>query len=57
MKVFEAPQFEVVRFGRMDVLTESKCPTDCTCVECLPCEEGDHCTYYDTCPRYCVKDS
>ena len=55
MKVFEVPQVEIVRFGNADVLTTS-CPTDCTCVECLPCEAGNHCTYYDTCPTYCARD-
>ncbi len=53
MKVFEVPQMEVIRFGKTDVLTSSP---DCTCVECLPCAEGDHCTYYDTCPGFCAKD-
>lgn len=55
MKAFEVPQVEVVRFGKMDVLTSS-CPTDCMCVECLPCAEGDHCTYFDTCPTHCARD-
>lgn len=52
MKVFEAPQLEIVRFGQKDMLTTS-CPPDCICVECLPCEDSNHCTYYDTCPTYC----
>ena len=56
MKVFEIPQVEVVRFGKNDVLTSSICPTDCICVECLPCADGDHCTYYDTCPTHCARD-
>lgn len=55
MKVFEVPQVEIVLFGQMDVMTAS-CPTDCICVECLPCAEGDHCTYYDTCKTYCARD-
>ena len=55
MKEFEVPQVEVVRFGKQDVMTAS-CPTDCMCVECLPCAEGDHCTYFDTCPNFCARD-
>lgn len=57
MKVFEVPQMEVVRFGKNDVLTSSpSCSTNCLCVECLPCAEGNHCTYYDTCPTHCARD-
>lgn len=56
MKVFEVPQVEIVRFGQKDVLTTSSCPTDCTCVECLPCVVGDDCEYYDTCRTYCARD-
>ena len=55
MKLFVVPSIEIVHFESGDVLTNS-CPTDCTCVECLPCAEGDHCTYYDTCPTYCARD-
>jgi len=57
MKVFEAPAFEVVHFGKMNVVTSSTCSTDCECVDCLPCEYGDDCKYYDTCPTYCVKNN
>ncbi len=57
MKVFEIPQVEIVLFGQMDVVMTSSCPTDCTCVECLPCEDGDHCAYFDTCPTYCARDN
>lgn len=56
MKAFEVPQVEVVRFGKNDVLTESTCATDCICVECLPCVDSDHCTYYDTCRTFCARD-
>lgn len=55
MKAFVVPDVEIVHFGSGDVLTTS-CPNDCVCVECLPCAEGDHCTYYDTCPTYCARD-
>lgn len=56
MKMFEVPQVEVVRFGHQDVLTAS-CPPVCECVDCTPCETGNDCRYYDTCPRYCGKDT
>lgn len=56
MKVFEVPLVEIVLFGETDIVVSSPCDTDCICVECLPCAEGDHCTYYDTCPAYCARD-
>lgn len=56
MKVFEVPEVEIVRFGKQDVLTTS-CTSVCDCVDCLPCEIGNDCKYYDTCPKYCAKDS
>ena len=55
MKAFEAPCVDVVRFTQSDVVVCS-CPTDCECVECLPCEHGNDCKWFDTCPTYCAKD-
>lgn len=54
MKKFEVPQMEVVHFGNMSVMTSSP---GCDCVECTPCEEGNHCKYVDTCPTYCGTDA
>lgn len=56
MKKFAIPEAEVIRFVKKDIIASSACPTDCICVECLPCAEGNHCTYYDTCPTYCARD-
>ena len=54
MKAFEIPQMEVIRFGRVDMMTTSP---GCDCVDCTPCEYGNHCEYYDTCRTYCGKDA
>lgn len=54
MKKFEIPEAEVIHFVKKDIIVTS-CPTDCICVECKPCAEGDHCTYFDTCPEHCAR--
>ena len=48
MKVFEAPQVEVVHFGKADVLTASPCLEDVPCKPCDACPPGSFdCTHFD----------
>ncbi len=41
MKMFVAPEVEIIVFDQKDAIVTSTCD----CVECTPCPEKDHCPY------------
>lgn len=58
MKVFKVPEIEIVRFGKVDIVSSASCPTNCFCVDCSICPPGSNdCKWYDTCNNFCQRDN